>query len=264
LKEAIILKHPERSSRAVLLFHGLTGAPSELASLAKSLYRAGYDVFCPVLPGHCEGAKALKKTSWQDWHKAALASYDELKDQEGYREVYVSGLCLGAVLALGVASERESASGVAALSTTLFFDGWSIPWFSFIMPIVIYSVMKFFYAYPEEGAMGVKNTEVRAKVQKALEKKDEFMDCFPIMCVLQLKLYSRFIRKQLHRVKVPVILIHSRTDDLASKRSSDTVYQSISSTRKEYILLEDSYHLIVIDNEKELVFQKTLEFIKGC
>ena len=58
-----------------------------------------------------------------------------------------------------------------------------------------------------------------------------------------------------------MLLIHSTQDDLTSSKSADFVYRHISSEIKEYIKLENSYHLIVMDNEREFVFEKCIEFM---
>ena len=57
------------------------------------------------------------------------------------------------------------------------------------------------------------------------------------------------------------MIIHSREDDLASKKGAEEVYRSVSSTDKELIILEDSYHMVLYDNEKDFVFKKSLEFL---
>ncbi len=261
LKGSITLVHKEKGRNAVLLFHGLTGAPGELFYLAKHLYDQGFDVFCPVIPGHCRGTEEIKKTTWKDWHSFAFKQYDDLALK--YENVFLSGICLGGVLSLAVAAERKSVKAVSSLSTTLFLDGWSLPWFSFLLPLVLYTPMKFFYAFPEGGAFGVKNKDVREKVVKSMEKENSnYLDCFPIMCVLEMLRLSRVVRKNLNRIDCPVILFHSDKDDLTSRRSADVVYKKISSADKEYELLKNSYHLITIDNEKEKVFSGTSDFFR--
>jgi carboxylesterase len=255
----IELKHKEKTKDAVLLLHGMTGAPGELYHLGKSCHDKGFDVFIPVLPGHCQGTEAIKRTVWQDWYNFSIAEFDRLKAE--YEDVYVSGICLGAVLALDIAIERKSVKGIVCLSTTLYLNGWSIPKLIALLPVVMYTVLKFFYAWPEGGALGVKSDKARSKVKQALEKDDsDFLDCFPTLCILQILRLSRYTRKNLHRVRVPVLIMHSEKDDITSKESADEVYKKISSAKKEYILLKNSYHLITLDNEKEFVFQKTTDF----
>lgn len=258
MEKDIILVHNPPSDQSVLLFHGLTGAPGEMYHLAKSIFDSGQDVFCPVLPGHCGGTEAIKQARWQDWHEFALKEFDRIS--KDYSSVCTGGMCLGAVLALDVAAERKSVRSVCCLSTTLFLNGWSIPWFSFLLPLVLYSVMKYFYAFPEGGAFGVKNKDTREKVKNSLSKNDVYLDCFPIISVLEMLRLSRVVRKKLRRVETPVLLLHSARDDLTSTKSAEVVYRKISSKVKEYIVLKNSYHMITLDNEKDFVFSKTVEF----
>ena len=250
------------ANKAILLLHGMTGEPAELSYLGKHLHSIGFDVYIPELPGHCQGTETLKRTTWQDWLNFSFNEYDRLKKE--YDVVYVSGICLGAVLALCIAMEREDLDKVACLSTTLFLDGWSIPKIIIILPVVLYTVIKFFYAWPESNSLGVRNEKVRAKVQKALEKDDaKILDCFPALTILQMLRISRYTRKRLDRVKSKVLLIHSERDDIASVKSAEIVYKKISSKVKDYIKLKKSYHLIVLDDEKDFVFKKTGDFFMG-
>jgi len=248
--------------KAILLLHGLTGEPAELYYLGKYLHSIGFDVFIPELPGHCRGTEAIKRTVWQDWLNFSIEEYDRLKKE--YDAVYVSGICLGAVLALCIAMEREEIDKIACLSTTLFLDGWSIPKLILILPVVLYTVIKFFYAWPESNSLGVKNEKVREKIQKALEKDDaKILDCFPALTILQIIRLSSYARKRLGKVRSKVLLIHSERDDIASTKSADIVYKKISSKIKDYIKLKKSYHLIVLDDEKDFVFKKTGDFFMG-
>ena len=258
----IEIKQNVSADKAILLLHGMTGEPVELHYLGKYLHGIGFDVYIPELPGHCQGTEAIKRTTWQDWLNFSFEEYDKLKKK--YDVVYVSGICLGAVLALCISMERKELEKVACLSTTLFLDGWSIPKLIVLLPLVLYTVIKFFYAWPETSSLGVKNEKAREKVQKAVEKDNaKVLDCFPALTVLQILKISRYTRKRLNKVKSDVLLIHSEKDDIASTKSADIVYKNIRSKMKEYVKLKNSYHLIVLDNEKDFVSKKTGDFFMG-
>jgi carboxylesterase len=259
----IEIKQSTTADKAILLLHGMTGEPTELYYLGKYLHSLGFDIYIPDLPGHCQSTEAIKRTTWQDWVNFSCEEYDRLKKE--YDVVYVSGICLGAVLALCIAIEREELEKVACLSTTLFLDGWSIPQILFLfLPVGLYTVIKFFYAWPESNSLGVRNEKVREKVQKAIEKDDaKTLDCFPALTILQILRLSRYTRKRLKKVKSKILLIHSERDDIASTKNADIVYKKISSKVKEYIKLKDSYHLVVLDDEKDFVFKKTGDFFMG-
>ena len=255
-----ILKHDNNSKGAVLLFHGLTGSPFELKKYGQFLYNNGYDVFAECLPGHGEKFEEIYTVKYEDWLKFAYSRFEELKSK--YKKVFVSGLCLGAVLALAVGIKyKNDVSGIIALSTTLYLDGWRLPWYKCFMPVALATILRFYYNYPECEPHGVKNIKTRNAVKKLLAKGDVGMNDFPMTGFKELLELSAVVRKNLQNVVAPILLIHSKEDDLTSIKSSEIVNNKISSKDKEYIILYDSYHMVLYDNEKERVFNKALEFL---
>lgn len=257
-----ILKHDNNSKGAVLLFHGLTGSPFELKKYGQFLYDNGYDVFAECLPGHGEKFDEIYTVKYQDWLNFAYSSFEELSSK--YENVFVSGLCLGAVLALAVGIKyKNKVKGIISLSTTLYLDGWRLPWYKCFMPIALSTILRFYYRYPECEPHGVKNIKTRNAIKKLLSKGDVGMDNFPMTGFKELLELSAVVRKNLKKVVSPILLIHSKYDDLTSLRSAETVYKNISSLDKEYIVLYDSYHMVLYDNEKEFVYNKALEFLNS-
>ncbi len=256
-----ILKHNDiKPKGAVLLFHGLTGSPFELKKYGQFLYNNGYDVFAECLPGHGEKFEEIYTVKYQDWLDFAYSRFVKLKYR--YENVFVSGLCLGAVLALAVGIKyRTQVSGIISLSTTLYLDGWRLPWYKCFMPIALNTIIRFYYNYPECDPHGVKNLKTRNAIKKLLEKGEVGMNDFPMTGFKELLDLSSYVRKNLNRIISPILLIHSKEDDLTSTKSAEVVYKNISSKDKEYIVLYDSYHMVLYDNEKEFVFEKCLRFI---
>ena len=255
-----ILKHEDKAKGAVLLFHGLTGSPFELKKYGQFLYNNGYDVFAECLPGHGEKFEEIYTVKYQNWLDFAYTKFEELKSE--YEKVFVSGLCLGAVLALAVGIKyKNKVDGIIALSTTLYLDGWRLPWYKCFMPVAFATILRFYYNYPECEPHGVKNIKTRNAVKKLLAKGDVGMNDFPMTGFKELLELSAYVRKNLKEVSSPILLIHSKEDDLTSIKSSEIVNRKISSTDKEYIILYDSYHMVLYDNEKEFVFNKALEFL---
>ena len=255
-----ILKHNDKPKSAVLLFHGLTGSPFELKKYGQFLYNSGYDVYAECLPGHGENFEDIYTVKYQDWLNFAYSHFKELK--RNYNKVFLSGLCLGAVLAIAVAEEfPNDVDGVVSLSTTLYLDGWRLPWYKCFIPFALSTILRFYYKYPECDPHGVKNLKTRAAIKRILEKGEVGMNDFPMTGFYELLKLSSFVRKRLKKVKSPILIIHSKEDDLTSTKSAKVVYDNISSIKKEYIILYDSYHMVLYDNEKEFVFNKSLEFL---
>ena len=252
------------SHRAVLLFHGMTGSPFELKKYGQYLFGLGYDVFADCLPGHGDKVHEIYTVKYQDWLEFSYKRFEELSNK--YDEVFLSGLCLGAVLAIAVAQEYpDKVSGVIALSTTLFLDGWRLPWYSFMLPLGLATLIRFYYTYPECDPHGIKNLKTRNIVKKLLQKGDVGMNDFPMTCIFELFKLSRFVRnkKLMKKVIAPLLFIHSKEDDLTSPKGSQVVYDAVSSTDKTMIILKDSYHMVLYDNEKDYVFEQAGGFLNS-
>ena len=116
-----IRRDPPGAKEAVLLLHGFTGHPGELALQAEALAAAGYAVFVPRLPGHGSCRADFLATDERDWLRRALDAALELR--AAYGTVHLLGHSMGGLLAALVAyslqggeggPEDESARGRAA------------------------------------------------------------------------------------------------------------------------------------------------------
>ncbi|HKB61068.1 MAG TPA: alpha/beta fold hydrolase [Gallionellaceae bacterium] len=250
---------------AVLLVHGLQGNPSEMLPLAKRLQKAGYTVRVPHFKGygHFSGDSVYSVTNWRDWHSEVRAEFQALKRQ--YRRVSMGGLCIGAVLSLSVAAELgEGVAALTLLSTTLFYDGWSIPWYRFMLPLGYYTPFRYLYAYREREPFGLKNAQLRRWVQREMTYKDSSIagaSRLTLPAVHEAELLIKSVRSRLRHVKAPALVIHAEEDDVASVRSADFVADHIGSSRVVKIVLHDSYHMITLDNERERVADETVQFL---
>ncbi len=252
--------YTNNNKRVVLLFHGLTGSPYELKKYGMALFERGFDVVAKSLPGHGDDFKNIYTTTYLDWLNFSYGEFEKLN--EAYDEIYVSGLCLGAVLALNLAIKYpKKVKGVVSLSTTLFLDGWRLPWYKFLMPLALSTIIRFYYNYPECDPHGIKNEKTRAVIKKLLEKGDVGLNDFPMTGIYELIKLSKFVRKDLAKIEAPTLLIHSKYDDLTSIKSANLVYNKISSKQKEKIILDNSYHMVLYDNEKGFVFDKATNFL---
>lgn len=245
---------------AILLFHGLTGSTFEMKKYAQHLYANGYDVYAYCLPGHGEDTYNIRSVSYIDWIEFAQSKFIQLKTK--YQNVFLGGLCLGAVLALILGQKFKSeVCGIISLSTTLYLDGWTMPWYNFMMPLGLYTLIRYYYTFPEREPYGIKNIKKRRSIQKIMGKNSIAMDNYPLSCVYELLKLSKIARKNINEVISPILIMHSNDDDLTSVKSAKFVFNNISSTKKELFILNNSYHLMLYDNDKDFVFDKSVEFL---
>ena len=249
-----------QNTNAVLLFHGLTGSTFEMKKYAQHLHANGFDVFAYCLPGHGEDTCNIRCVSYDDWIEFAHEKFLFLKKK--YKKVFLGGLCLGAVLALVLAQKHKlEVAGVISLSTTLFLDGWTMPWYNFMMPLGLNTLIRYYYTFPEREPYGIKNIKKRRSIQKIMGKNTIAMDNYPLSCVYELLKLSKLARKNMKEVISPILIIHSKEDDLTSVKSAKFVYNNISSNCKQFFILDNSYHLMLYDNDKDFVFDKSVEFL---
>ena len=246
----------KNNKKAVLLFHGMTGSPFEMKKYGEFLYKNGFDVFCYSFPGHGERICEIETVTWTDWCDFAQDKYNLLR--KNYKDFFVSGLCLGAAMAIYLAEHNNDITGVVALSTTLFLDGFCIPWTISLLPFALSTIIRFYYTFPEDDCFGVKNERTRKSLAKITSKVDIGMDNYPLNCVDALLKLSKNVRKNLKKVNCPILCIHSKYDNLSSTKSAKVVLRGVSSNIKRYVELNDSYHMVLYDNEKEFVNEITV------
>lgn len=246
--------------KAVLLFHGLTGSPFEMKKYGMFLHKLGYDVFCYSFPGHGDRIDEIRDTTYLDWCNLAQEKYNKLRKQ--YDKFFLSGLCLGAAVALYLAQRNDDIDGIISLSTTLFLDGFSMPKIKFMMPLALNTIFRYLYTFPEDDCLGIKNELTRQSLAKIMSKTTVGMDNYPLCCVYELLKLSKAVRKDLDKINAPILLIHSVLDNLTSPKSAHIVYDNVSSKVKKYIELNDSYHMVLYDNEKKFVMENVEKFIR--
>jgi carboxylesterase len=250
----------------VLLIHGLTGTPSEMRFVAKGLHDAGFTVNAVQLAGHCGDASDLLATGWRDWYESVDAAATKL-----LREVdhfFVAGLSMGALLALKLAIERpREVAGVGLYGTTFRYDGWAIPAIarlSFLLPAVCALGIGRERAFMEGFPYGIKNERIRDWIVGRMLSGDSSgggLPGNPWPSLAEFIRLSGHVRRRLDRVRSPCLVIHSTDDDIAGLGNVAIVERKVSAPI-EKILLDDSYHMISVDQQRDVVIERSAGFFK--
>jgi len=252
---------------AVLLIHGLQSSPAELQPLAKRLNQAGFAVHVPHIRGYGfeHGDTPRSVTHWQDWHAKVLNEFRLLKQQ--HETVAIGGLCIGAVLSLSVAAELgDEVSALSLFSTTLWYDGWSIPWYRFMRYVGYYTPFRYIYSYREREPFGLKNEQLRKWIAREMSHKDSSIvgaSKLNLPAIQEAERMIKSVKKSLPSVTAPALIIHAIDDDVSTPRSARFVADNIGSKTIESILLHNSYHMITVDNDREQVAIDTIRFFRA-
>ena len=243
----------------LLMLHGLGASPLELSRLAKDLQIAGFSVFAPAIPNYAFGTDC---GDWQSWVGQAEQYLWDLRTH--YQTVSVVGLSMGATLSMALAA-RESLAGMVLLSTALAYDGWAIPWYSFLLNFAKWLPFASRYRYAEAEPFGIKNPEMRAMVKRAMQKdhiSESGADYLPFKYVSEGRALINDVKKKVRMIDCPTLFIHAVDDETVHVRHAEWAYDQIRSASKEFIYLGDSYHMITVDNERETVNQETVRFLQ--
>lgn len=243
----------------ILMLHGLGANSLELAGLARFLHQNNFTVYVPHLQGYSFGTET---TAWQDWVKEAQKHYWDLKAR--CETVSVVGLSMGATLSLMLAS-LEQPTCIVLLSACLAYNGWAIPFYSFLLRVAPYAPFLQKYRFAEAEPYGIKNEEMRARVKRSLEHDhiaESGADALSYKQISQGLKLADDIWDHLEDIHAPALFIHAVDDETAHPKSIEQAMPLLSSKIKRLHLLGDCYHIVTVDNERETVNHETCMFLK--
>jgi carboxylesterase len=228
-----------------LLMHGFTAMPDEVRWLGDYLSERGHTVLGLRFAGHATHPRDLARTRWTDW----LASVEDgLAILRGttQRTVLV-GLSMGGVVTL-LAAARYRVAGAVALSTPCdrFTPGmvWRIRLLCWLRPRVRKPLPERHPTLPERREAGYP-----AYPQ------------FPTRILLELAALQAAMQAALPRVRVPVLLVHSRDDGAVPFGEMQRIYDRLGTRDKAMLPLEGFDHAVVRDPKRALVFEAIADFV---
>jgi carboxylesterase len=251
--------HQGSSAHAVILLPGLCGSALEMGAIPRLLQQSNITYAIPKIPGYSAHTDASDYMEWIEY-VSMLAS--DLKTS--HDSVSLVGLSMGATLALSVASREPQIQSLCLLSPVLMFDGWSVPWY---YPLLseIYKIGIRNWHYKEREPFGVKNKEMRRHIQKAVQSNDVSelgAAHLPARHLYQSLQLIKYAKRNLKNVTAETLIIHAIDDETASPKNPDMILNSISSELRRVIWLGNSYHMITVDNEREIVANEVINFIR--
>lgn len=249
----------------VLLLHGLRGNPMELQLLAQRLHAAGHTVSVPFLPGY--GQSDSDRTplacseQWTDKAQERLALL-----VKSYGPAAVGGICVGADLALRLAHRTgDSVTALLLISTTLFYDGWNLPSYRWLLPIAGCTPLRHCYSLREKDPYGVKNVRIRAWIARQMEitgNSAAGARDLPLTAIHEAYRLMRLVRKSLPDISQPSLILHAAEDEVASLRSPALLAARLGSSILRKIIFDNSYHMLTLDNDRDAVARASVSFLR--
>ena len=230
----------------VVLVHGFTGTPYEVRYLGEQLARAGFSVRAPLLPGHGTSMADLDATSWEQWTEAVERAVDAMRVRCG--RVAVVGQSLGGLLALYAAAHRRDIACVGSLAAPLWLEGLSAR----VAAWTTRGLLRRVRTLPKLGGSDVRDKRVRAE--------NPCYPAIPTRALAQLLDFFAVVGRELANVTQPVLVIHARQDHTAPVACAKHIAEATRAVRLR--ILEDSYHLIAADVERDIVAAEVTTFVR--
>ena len=247
-----------------LLIHGLGGTPVELRFVAQGLARAGYTVSCCQLAGHGGTVEELRSSTWKDWYASVEEAHDRLK--EHCDVVLAGGLSMGGILATHLAQNRpDEVDGLVLYAPTLWMNGWSMPWYARVLRWVYPTRFRLEMNLEERAPYGIKDERIRSFVVNSMLGTDSSaagVFTTPLRSFAHFNSLVSTVKRRLSEIKSPALIMHPRDDDMADIDNAFHFQRHLGGP-VDMVVLDDSYHIVTLDRQRNVVVEKSVEFARS-
>lgn len=225
----------EGSQTGVLLIHGFTATTAEVRLMAERLHQASFTTAGPLLPGHGTHPDDLNRVRWEMWLEKTKQFYERLT--RNCSRVFLIAESMGALLAIELAAQHPEVEGLMLFAPAIKIDG-----------LWLARLLAPFKAYLK-----------KAGEDDGLPWKGYIV--YPLKAVVEMLKLQKHARKQLPKIKQPVLVFTGEHDQTISENSAHIILNNLGSSQKEHIHMTDSPHCILLDGELDLAFQHVMDFI---
>jgi carboxylesterase len=236
------------SKTGCLLIHGFTGAPKEMRWMGEYLKKKGYSVLGIRLAGHATQPEDMIQSRWTDWTASVEDGFQLLHGLADH--IYLIGLSMGGILAL-LMSTRLDIKGVVGISTPYHLaNDWRLNYVEFL---------SIFQAYLPK----VKGQPGSGWVDQEAREGHVSYPQNPVRSIGELNKLMTNMRVVLPKVRVPVLLIHSKEDKYVLPENLELIYRELVNVQdKAKLYLTNSGHVVTRDAARLQAFRAVAEFIR--
>jgi len=246
------------TGHAVVLLPGLCGSELEMGAIPRLLKQSNHTYTIPRIKGY---SAHTGLTGYQEWIDSVDQFVTDLS--QTHHSISIAGLSMGATLALAVAEQNSKVHSLVILSPVFLFDGWSVPWYYPFLAL-LYKIGIRNWHFKEREPFGVKNVELRRHIRKAVianTVSELGAAHLPAVHLYQSLELIKATKKDLSSITADTLIIHAIDDETASPKNPEIIMNRISSETCRMIWLGNSYHMITVDNEREVVANEVNNFI---
>ncbi len=230
-----------------ILVHGFTGAPTEMQWLGEFLNQQGFTVVGVRLTGHGTKVEDMIRSRWQDWAASVEDAWHMLQNTTD--KIFIIGLSMGGVLSLNHALNFP-VKGLVVMSTPLDMPQKN---FNKLRGLAL-AISKIIPSRKKASGSGWFTPE--AAIGHISYPRN------PYRSIVELSYLIDEVNHQIKMIKAPTLVIHSKDDKYVLPYNAELIFNKLTCEEKELMFIEDAGHVITRDGDKEIVFNKIVEFIK--
>ena len=233
------------SNDGVYIIHGFTNSTFETRALAEYLGDQGFYTNAINLPGHGTTPQDCNRFRYTDWIQYTEQGIAEMSSK--CDNTYVVGVSMGSDLALHLSATFPLTAAVFASTVLEFKD--------YIGPRILTPLLHKLIPFRQKELIYEKN------IRKDLDFYG--YDVWPLSAVNEMRKLTNFVTKELHKIKCPALIAHSKIDTLSPQSNIRLVYNNISSKIKEKLILDRAKHNLFLDSpDQKLIFKKIASFFQ--
>ncbi|MBD3186915.1 alpha/beta fold hydrolase, partial [Candidatus Bathyarchaeota archaeon] len=211
------------SEKAVICIHGFSASPYEVKPVAIALHDAGLHVMVPAIVGHAidpekQGMAILRETTWNDWLEPLKKLV--IQTRKEYELLYAYGQSMGGALALALAEEK--------LVDKVAVTGAAIQ-LSFLARLF-------------SPLLGKMDRLIKKRTPRNRHFQNISYTTMSTKAIRQLVLLGKHVRKHLHEIRCPILVIHSKNDKTVPAGIPGIIKNGVTDARLDIEWFNDSGH----------------------
>ncbi|MFZ5469076.1 MAG: alpha/beta hydrolase [Myxococcota bacterium] len=233
---------------ACLLLHGFTGSPWDVRPLGEALALRGYYVKAIRLPGHGSTPEALTQVGHHDWEQAAE---DALLSLKNFRQVFVGGLSMGALLAVLLAARfPERVHGLCLMAPAMRLLS---PSARVLQALGVLPLVELWRPWIPKDGTDIDDPEARAQAP--------VLEAFPSSRLFDLWRVQQKAREAMGQVRAPTLIAVAQRDKVVAADGGRELARGLTAAPVvRFIQLSEGAHVMPRDKGKNVLVAEVGEF----
>ena len=233
---------------ACLLIHGFTGSPWDMRPLGEAL-AARYYVRGIRLPGHGTTPEAMLGVSHRDWEQAAD---DALLSLGNFRQIFVAGLSMGALLGIRLAAKHpERVHALALIAPAMNFKGATARLAGLGRYVPVHAVKP----WVEKDS-----TDIDDPVERAAAP---VMHRWPFARLHDLWELQKLTRGSLGAVRSPTLIVVAENDHVVEVEGGGEIARGLNAAPNvRFVMLREGFHIVPRDRGRAVLVDEVSEFFR--